>query len=270
MSRFVRFAAAPAMIAAVSLGAPSYAASLPLATGRAQFVEPAAWTDDAQTVEGHRHRYRDRYYHRRNRVDAGDVIAGVAILGTIAAIASAVRKDRNERVYRERDVRYRDWREPGYEDSRGLDGAAELCVREIERDARVSDVNAVERNATGWIVRGTLFDGSDFTCSIDADGDIENIDYSRTDLRAPDYDDDGFAAVDRGNQWDDERYAEARANALVEGPHRSEALSSDPVRDEEEEVYPAYPGGPLPGETFDDEDDVADEQPIDGDLVLAD
>ncbi len=107
--------------------------------------------------------------HRDNdRIDAGDVIAGAVILGGIAAIASAVGKDRNRGYrydsryrYRDRDYRYGDRR--GYR--RGSPRrAVEKCVRAAERDARrsgyrysdVTQIRDVDRTRYGWRVKGRI------------------------------------------------------------------------------------------------------------------
>lgn len=181
--------------------------------------------------------------HHDNGVDVGDVLTGVLIIGGIAAIASAVEGDRDRDRQSYPDQRYPDQRRGDYryDDGRGLDRAVSLCVDAIERDARVDTVDAVNRNARGWMVTGSLFDGQAFSCSIGADGRIEAIDYGR---RGTSYGagaeggyDDGARAEGEDRQYDDDYYAAARA--------RSDG------------AQPAYPGGPLPGE---------DEGEIDGDI----
>lgn len=127
---------------------------------------------------GHRH-------HHRGGIDAGDVIAGVLILGGIAAVASAASKSDKQR--RERlpeppppDARY-DGREGDqrWNDSRGyqggLNGAVDRCVGEVERgDTRVDTVDSAVRDGDGWRVEGQT-DGGDFSCSIDRDGRVRNL-----------------------------------------------------------------------------------------------
>src|SRR5690606_28171444 len=118
---FSRAAAALAMAAALSL-----AATPAMARGYGDW--------------GHHHR------HRGGGVDAGDVFAGLLIIGGIAAIASAASKQNRDQ--RERDVRYPapDYREPSgrygdYPDDRappgyggvGLNEAVDTCVGEVER-----------------------------------------------------------------------------------------------------------------------------------------
>ncbi len=80
-----------------------------------------AWMPGDDDAAGHR-----RYRHRRDRgVDAGDVLAGILIIGGIAAIANAA-KGSSER-YPTRDSRYPEPRRGGvsYDDGRGCDRAGD-------------------------------------------------------------------------------------------------------------------------------------------------
>jgi hypothetical protein len=203
---------------------------------------------------------------RRNRVDAGDVLLGAAIIGGIAAIASS-----NNRRARDRDVvvvdRDRDWRDDDrrfddrrFDDRRttprrgtgagGLDSAVDQCLTRIERDVRVDTVDNVERNGSGWAVSGTLFNGSPFACRIGNDGRIADIDYAGSGNW-------GGASLDPAapradGQWSDDRYAAARLAAGGIGQP-----SATPVPQEVARI-PAYPGGPIPGEDI--------PETIDGDI----
>ncbi|MDZ3831588.1 MAG: hypothetical protein U0S50_07205 [Sphingopyxis sp.] len=126
-----------------------------------------------------RHRHGGWGYRDRDRVSAGDVIGGLLIIGTIAAIAGAASKDKRDR--RDRDERYdpppyrdRDYRDtPRYErddrsgqQDRGAYGrseaearAADACGWAVEAemgdDARVDTIGSTERNGDGWYVTGT-------------------------------------------------------------------------------------------------------------------
>lgn len=225
--------------------------------------------------------YRCRYRHRHRGVDGGDVLAGVLILGGIAAIASAAnnnrkrqpdvviieRRDRDEDPrdreydrdddkpdYDKRDEDRRDYdrnyvpregdygeraersydRRSGGQSSRGLEGAVDQCVAEIERTVRVESVDAVDRTSGGWIVSGALGDGSGFTCAIDNNGRIDAIDYRSGDRRDLGAAEEPYRGNERADgQWDDNRYYAAR-----DASGRSNARQ------------PAYPGGPLPGEDY--------------------
>jgi len=149
--------------------------------------------------------------HRKHRhndgVDAGDIFAGVLVIGAIAAIASAVSKSQKDR--RERDDRVRDGSSssgeyaypggparddaprysevpggyPAGDDSRaggwrvspGLNSAVDNCVAEIERaDRKVDTVDTVERQASGWRVSGQVNGGRQFACMVDGDGRIRS------------------------------------------------------------------------------------------------
>jgi hypothetical protein len=213
---------------------------------------------------------------RRNRIGAGDVLIGAAIIGGIAAIASSNNRRQRDRdvVIVERDVRDADWRNDDrrYDDRRiddrrfntprgtgasGLDNAVSQCLDRIERDVRVDTVENVERTGAGWRVSGVLFNGSPFQCRIGNGGQIDGVDYGDG------FRDIGFApapadAAPRGEgQWDDQRYATARAS--VGGPVRPDmavqeaSMTSAPARvrtASASTAMPAYPGGPVPGEVI--------------------
>lgn len=224
-------ATAPALLAAFSLTAmPVEAAEMPNFASRTetQVVAPA-WSPGDDTAQKYRH-----YRYRRHRgVDAGDVLAGVLILGGIAAIANAAKNSRDR--YPNRDVRYPDPRRGDYryDDGRGIDRAVTICVDEIERNARVETVDAVNRDARGWNVTGSLFDGQGFSCSIGEDGRIDAIDYGRGDASfgsGPEDGDYGYEAREdsEDRQYGDDYYAAARARTG--------------------NAEPAYPGGPLPAD----------------------
>jgi len=235
-------AAMPALLAAFSMTAmPLQAAELPDFTSRAEAqVAAPAWVPGDDTADKYRH-----YRYRRHRgVDAGDVLAGVLILGGIAAVASAAKNSRDR--YPSRDTRYPDPRRGDYryDDGRGIDRAVTICVDEIERNARVETVDAVNRNARGWNVTGSLYDGQGFSCSIGEDGRIDAIDYGRSGAGYERGDDNrsyGYGASDEteDRQYGDDYYSAARAR--------------------NDSAAPAYPGGPLPDEDeqpYADTDDV--------------
>ena len=171
---------------------------------------------------------RDRRWRRhRDRVDAGDVIAGVLILGTIAAIAGAA-KDRRERGdryptrYPYPDGPYRggvDYRSPS-DDGRyqgGMNRAVDMCVAEVERGGeRVGSVDAATRNAEGWQVSGALEGGSAYSCNIDNSGRISGVGGSGSAYGEPSGD----------GQWEDDTYTRAREDqgySYPEGDGRYDA-----------------------------------------------
>ncbi len=88
-------------------------------------------------------RYRDR-----GGIDAGDIIAGVAVLGGIAAIVSALDRDTN-RYGHDNRYRYRD-------DYRG---AVNACAHEAQRLARGANVRITDvdqRGSNRYRVEGVI------------------------------------------------------------------------------------------------------------------
>jgi len=140
-------------------------------------------------------------HYRGSHVSTGDVFTGLLILGGIAAIASAASKDKDRDEREAEDYRYSD----PYPDERpvypgsssysggNIDSAVNQCVGEIERgDERVAAVDNAARTDAGWRISGQLDGGAQFSCSIDNDGRIRDVDlgdgYAYSD--APDYADD--------------------------------------------------------------------------------
>lgn len=215
-----RFASLAALGAALSMAAtPAFAAELP-AGATARIAVPAqSW--DAGLESAHDYRWRG-YRRHRDRIDAGDVLAGVIILGGIAAIASAASKPRQPR--RDTAYRYPDQRSnPRYNPDNAMNAAVDSCMRSIERDVRVDGVDSVARSGDGWMVSGRLYDGNGFNCSVGRDGAIQRIDYG------------GRTLGQQDNQWNDDRYAQARRDADAQAGNG--ATSS-------------YPGGPVDGDLY--------------------
>jgi len=240
MKRLSLISTSAAMAAALSMAAtPAAAAELPSGSAHAYTPAYAAWDADSETVYDHRYRDYRGHGRYRNRTSVGDVLAGVLIIGTIAAVASAASKPRQERSYPYRaNTNYN--RSSGA--ARGIDGAADMCMREIERDVRVDSVDSVERSGSGWRVSGSLYNGDSFTCQIGQNGRIEDINYSES---------SNFRSSNDGQQdrqWSDDRYAAARNNAgqtMPDGAYSSNA-PAPPAK------APAYPGGLAPGENYED------------------
>ena len=241
MAHTRKFATAASFVAALSMAAtPAFAADIPAPKSRGEIAPAAAYDADAANAQNHRY-YGYRPYRHRHGIDAGDVLAGVLIIGGIAVIASAANKDRDER-YRDRDYRdrhndYRERREDSrYDNSRGIDRAVSMCVDRIERDVRVDSVDGVDRTGEGWRVTGTLYNGEGFTCRIGEDGRIDDVDYGGGLARngaAP-------APVD-DNQHSDDRYAAAWRDLDNQGQPK-------PMVQDAGGPQPAYPGGPVDGD----------------------
>lgn len=104
-------------------------------------------------------------WHDRDRIDAGDVIAGALIIGGIAAIASAASSDRYDRGYGYRDRNYGGgydgygYYNNGYNSRRGVEQCVRAAQREASRSggfARVTDVTRIDRIRGGYEVRGRV------------------------------------------------------------------------------------------------------------------
>jgi hypothetical protein len=150
MARLNRFAAATALAAAFSLAA-----------------APAM-------ARGYHHHHR---WHR-DHVDGGDILAGAAIIGVIAAITSANKRNREQReavpppVPQDRQGYAYD----GADRNVGLDRAADMCAEAVERGSnRVDSVDNVTRDRDGWAVSGALENGTGFSCRIGNDGQVQGV-----------------------------------------------------------------------------------------------
>ncbi len=127
--------------------------------------------------------------HHRDRVDAGDVLTGILIIGGLAAIASAASKaDRDRGADRDRDYRYpgeaptadydpdRDYssdQRPQWAEGRGIDAAVNRCVAAVEEGERkVDQVETVNRADEGWRITGHMRGGEPFSCSVGRDGQV--------------------------------------------------------------------------------------------------
>ena len=231
MTRFMKLSSVSCMAAALSMAAtPALAAEFAPGTGGTLTAKPGLhWDSDAGNAQRYRH-WRDR-----DRVDAGDILAGILIIGGIAAIADAASKPRNAPRYPENDARYRQPANARSSDSgSGIDRAVDMCVNEIERDVRVDSVDGASRNGSGWNVTGTLYNGDGFSCQIDNRGQIADISYG------------GKVAVTQDRQWDDERYRAAREQ--IDSTGAQDAYEYAQVEPQPAGPQPAYPGGPIDGD----------------------
>jgi hypothetical protein len=147
--------------------------------------------DDMQSSSDYRRRYR----HHRDRVDAGDVIAGIGILAGIAIIADAASKAKKDKR-RTSGERYPDsYPQDSSQDTRpynpsgsadnnysagnDLGAAVDACSRAAEQsagsNARVEEIRSVTREGSGWQVQGKL-NGTlrGFTCTA-SNGVVDTI-----------------------------------------------------------------------------------------------
>ncbi|MEO0590276.1 MAG: hypothetical protein AAFZ11_06900 [Pseudomonadota bacterium] len=202
-----------------------------------------------------------RGWRRHGGISTGEAIAGAVIIGGIAAIAASTNNRRREPdvVVVEREVRDApryDTRQsnPRSSGGSGIDNAVNQCLTAIERDVRVDAVDGATRVARGWVVTGSVFDGSPFTCEIGNDGRISNIDYGR--FRGSDATPSGSGTrlgSPAPGQWSDDSYASARASMDSQSTSTTRLASADtpdgqPLVPLTSDRMPAYPGGPVPGE----------------------
>ena len=123
---------------------------------------------------------RDHHHHHhrwhRDRIDGGDVLAGAAIIGVIAAIASAKKRERQAQAPAPLPDDRQGYAHDGAERSVGLDRAADICADEVERGPdRVDSVDTVTRDGEGWAVSGALANGASFNCRIGNDGRVQSV-----------------------------------------------------------------------------------------------
>lgn len=207
-----------ALFAALSMAAtPAAAAPLP-ATGSPLFAKAPPGLPADQTMNWGR-----RHHRHDNGIDAGDIFAGVLILGGIAAIASAASKndraaERYEEPYPYPDDRP-EYRGPEYSDSwgDGINNAVNACIGQVERGSdRVASVDNAARTTDGWRISGQMGEGGTFSCWIDNDGRIRNVDLGSNSYGY----DDSYSGAAADRQWNDDAYAQARARAGYPDPDK--------------------------------------------------
>lgn len=158
-----------------------------------------AFADDGY---GHGHGGFGNDYGRgrhHDRVDAGDVIAGIAIVGIIAAIASAASKPKQPRYPDRADDRFPQNDDRSGQQSRGSinseNAAVDACALAAEdrsgQSASVREITGVDANRDGWQVEGVIEQRSGwrdrsaqrkrFTCSVRF-GAVESVNIDRESL----------------------------------------------------------------------------------------
>jgi hypothetical protein len=115
-----------------------------------------AFARDYDRGWGHGHH---RWRHH-DHVDAGDVIAGVAVIGILAAILSSSGKKKHDTARRDSDI--------GSEDA-AVDACAQATEAQAGAKASVRDITQVDRNDDGWDVEGVVEQRSEWR----NDGDTE-------------------------------------------------------------------------------------------------
>lgn len=135
-------------------------------------------------------RWNGRGWHRDRGIDGGDVLAGLLIIGGIAAIATAASNAEKKRKRDDEGYRYRpedgrddrsrpDWptTNGGGQGIRGINDAVDACASEAERRGEIEEIYDATRQGDGYRVSGTLRNGDRFSCDVSAQGGV------RLDLR---------------------------------------------------------------------------------------
>lgn len=155
--------------------APAMAAPAPRGTFDAAPADVLGWNPGDESVGQWRGGWGDRRWRGRNRgVDAGDILAGVLILGGIAAVASAAtnsaRRNGDDRYSYNDDVRS------------ASDQCGAAAVAQTGLGARIERIDNVVRDGNGWRVEGLVGsrrNGVDsFTCGISY-GRIDYVRFNR-------------------------------------------------------------------------------------------
>ncbi len=124
----------------------------------------------------------NRGHHRHHdNVDAGDVIAGVAVVGILAAILSSASKNKrvNDDARRDRDEypsRVGGGADGIDTENAAVDACAKAAEDRVGESASVRDISTVSKSANGWDVEGIVeqrdgwrdrsADRKKFTCSV--------------------------------------------------------------------------------------------------------
>lgn len=200
MTKMTKFSALAASTALIFTGfTPAMAAPMHPGVAVATPIDAGSlgWNADSDKAEGWR-RYRG---HRRHRggIDGGDVLAGILVIGGIAAIASAASNSNRDRRYEDRDYRSENprYEAPRYDDRRDesrndrgtgdMESAINACSsaaeRQAGRDARVDAIESVARDGAGWRVEGQLAnsDQRTFLCGA-TDGRVDFVQIGNGDL----------------------------------------------------------------------------------------
>lgn len=244
MTKFMRLCSVPALVATIGMATPASATVLPLeAVATPTSVGLAAVQDGNVTSWG-------RYHRHRRGSDAGDILAGVIVLGGAVAIANAIRSKRENERYRDdypqpypdddyrrerRDDRYDSYpNRNDYKSRLGINGAIDQCVGEVERENRVDTVDDASRGVDGWIVEGDLYEGGRYRCEIDNTGRLRDLKVELTGARYG----TGAAAPSFGGR-DDDYYASARTRQGVGQPQERDWVEV-PAQDDWSDSEPEY------------------------------
>lgn len=115
-------------------------------------------------------------WHDHDHVDAGDVIAGVAVIGILAAILSSTGKKKHDTARSDGNISNED---------AAVDACAQATEAQAGTRASVRDITQVDRIADGWDVEGIVEQRTEwrndsdterrrFTCSVRF-GAVQNV-----------------------------------------------------------------------------------------------
>jgi hypothetical protein len=152
----------------------------------------ALTTVAAATPAQAQYRY-DRHYDRDGGIDAGDIIAGVAILGGIAAVAAAIGDNDDDRYDNRRYGTYGyGYGHQGYGEGAAINACRYEAARYGRGEVRVTDVD--RRGSRSYRVRGVIdgyggydrgrydrygYDRIGFECDARENGQITDFDTER-------------------------------------------------------------------------------------------
>lgn len=184
---------AKAQVVRIRLVAAATALAVTLAPIAAQ-AHPGGW--------GGWHPYRE---HHDRGPDAGSVIAGLLVIGAIAAVATSVaNRDRQARAQASPppyppDASQPQWKEPSWQDrdprwdavppppsagaygwtpgahDRALDQAVEACADRARSRGGLDQIWDAARQGDGYRVRGNLGTGNSFVCNVDGSGRVTDL-----------------------------------------------------------------------------------------------
>jgi len=164
--------------------------------------------------------YGGHHRHHHDDIDTGDVVAGVVLLGAIAALAGAAHNNRASETYRYPPPEPEPVPDAGYQvpgvngqfGTLGIDRAVDLCVTQLELgNSRVASVDGANRAAEGWRVDGVLENGAGFSCTVGNDSRLSDVrvgdaNESYEPRAEGEYSDDYYESARASQDTDDGRY----------------------------------------------------------------
>ncbi len=100
--------------------------------------------------------------HHHDRLDGGDIVAGVALIAILAAVLSASGKNKHDTKAVDSQIDSED---------EAVDACAEAAEKRLGNDARVQDISDVKRTSDGWLVAGTVKQRDDWDSDATAGND---------------------------------------------------------------------------------------------------